>query len=108
MHTGRPESLLRCALRTTGDRFVVAGEIDEANASALGERLYAQPVATLDLANVTFFSAAGLRVLLTLGPIACAEGVVVDVHCSPPVWRILELCDCRDVPGLRFVRGAER
>ena len=103
MQTGRSENLTRCGLIRSGHRLAVSGEIDEANASALGKHIgaaFGTGVTVVDLSEVTFFSAAGLRAVLGLGPIATRHGVDVRVRCSPQVWRVVELCGIPSIGGL--------
>ncbi|GAA3392522.1 STAS domain-containing protein [Cryptosporangium minutisporangium] len=103
MRMGHSGNLSRCDLTRTGACLAIAGEIDEDSASPLVERAAAAiggGVTRLDLSGVTFFSAAGVRVLVLLGGSAEAEHVVVRVTCSMIVWRILELCGIRQVTGL--------
>ncbi|MFG1922305.1 STAS domain-containing protein [Cryptosporangium sp. NPDC048952] len=100
MQTGRWASPTRCGLTRSGHRLEVSGEIDEANANALGTHLgeaLDDGVTVVDLTAVTFFSAAGVRMLLEVGR---GAAVAVRVCCSPQVWRILDVCGVPAVDGL--------
>ncbi|WP_143175369.1 STAS domain-containing protein [Cryptosporangium aurantiacum] len=105
MHTGRSESLVRCDLTRSGECLAITGEIDEANASALADRIgaaLADRITLLDLRGVTFFSAAGVRMLLLVGPAVGVTDSGLRVRCSTAVWRIVALCGVAEVSGLLF------
>jgi anti-anti-sigma factor len=105
MHVGRSELLAGCKVGWSDGRITLSGDIDELNADTVAERIRtgianATTVPVLDLTGVTFFSAAGVRLLMAVAAAARAADVVVRVTCSPTVWRIADLCGGTDVPGL--------
>ena len=81
----------------------VAGEIDLATAPTLStylsthlENSNRRPVLVLPLADVSFLSCAGLRVLLATQHEATAHQTELRlVHCSPAVLRLLQLPSLR-------------
>ncbi|WP_035855074.1 STAS domain-containing protein [Cryptosporangium arvum] len=101
MQTGRSAGPVRCGPVRSGHRLAVSGEIDQANAAALGVALE-DGVTVLDLTGVTFFGVAGVRVPLEIGAVAAGRGHVVRVSCSSPVRRVLEVCDLPAVAGLEL------
>jgi anti-anti-sigma factor len=103
----RSETVARCELSWSDGRLAVAGEIDAANAGAIADRMHAAittDVRVIDLSEVTFFSAAGVRMLLAAGASARMLDSVVLVPCPPPVWMILDLCDLPAISGLSLER----
>jgi anti-anti-sigma regulatory factor len=105
MHVGRSELLAGCTVSWSDDRITLAGDVDELNADPVAERLCAGianafTISTLDLTGVTFFSAAGVRLLMKVGAVAHAADAIVHVTCSPVAWRIAVLCGATDFPGL--------
>ncbi|WP_405009257.1 STAS domain-containing protein [Kitasatospora sp. NBC_01539] len=80
-------------------RVRVAGEIDQDNAAVLRDALLALPAGTpraidLDLRDVTFIDCAGLNILLELRQHGLTAGFPVRLRAaSPPVVRLLDVCD---------------
>jgi anti-anti-sigma regulatory factor len=113
MHVGRSELLAGCTVTWSDDRIILTGDVDELNADAVAERLRAgianaSTISTLDLTGVTFFSAAGVRLLSKVGAVARAADAIVHVTCSPVAWRIAILCGATDFPGLVLDRVSHR
>lgn len=105
MHVGRSELLAGCTVTWSDGRVTLAGDIDELNADDIAERVCAgvanpSRVSDLDLTAVTFFSAAGVRLLAKVAAAACMADAIVHVTCSPTVWRIADLCGGTELPGL--------
>ena len=77
--------------------IVVEGEVDAANADAVGD--YAAGVSSrgrqlvLDLSRLDFFGVEGFSVLRTVGAQCAANGVQWVVVPGPAVARVLRLCD---------------
>lgn len=99
----RSEALADCTLTWAGHRLVVAGDIDEANADALTDRITAavdDATGVIDLCGVRFFGAAGIRMLIRVGAHARHTGRSVQVTCSPVVLRTLGYCGLTGIDGL--------
>lgn len=105
----RSERLAGCGLTWLGDGVLVAGEIDHGNADILADRLcvaIADTVRLVDLTAVTFFGAAGIRLLVSIAAAARNAGVTVRVNCSPVVRRVIGLCGVIEIAGLALLDGA--
>src|SRR5262245_35289100 len=105
MRMGRSELLAGCMVTWTDGRITLSGDIDELNADAIADRMCARmtggnTISTVDLTGVTFFSAAGIRMLAKIGVAARHRDAIVHVTCSPKVWRIVALCGGSALPGL--------
>jgi anti-anti-sigma factor len=105
MHVGRSEPLAGCTISWSDGQVTLAGDIDELNADTIAERVCggvasAATISALDLTGVTFFSAAGVRLLAKVAAAACMADAIVHVTCSPTVWRIADLCGGTEFPGL--------
>jgi anti-anti-sigma factor len=84
----------------------VAGEIDQDNAEAVTRRVVAAVTAGvvhLDLSDVTFFGAAGVRVILAGHQILPPEAPSLRVACSPIVLRVIRTCGLAGAGRLRAV-----
>jgi anti-anti-sigma factor len=89
-------------------RIRIVGEIDMATIGALRTALTEIADAAtsgcrllVDVAGVTFLSAAGVRVLRQAGErVRSAGGVFAIDQPSPVVERVLQACGCDDVVGL--------
>src|SRR5262245_16390192 len=97
MHVGRSELLAGCTVTWADGQVFLAGDSDELNADIIAERVCAgigrqATVSALDLRAVSFFSAAGVRLLAKIAAAACMADAIVHVTCSPTVWRIADLC----------------
>jgi anti-anti-sigma factor len=97
-HPLRPtSSLVLDVHRTASDRVVVtaSGELCAFGAPAVASRLRpavdAARLLVVDLRDVTFFAAAGARVLVELRRLADDRGVAVELAPSPQVRRVLTL-----------------
>ena len=79
----------------------VDGEIDVATADqlrgALQHAFAIDPTALIDMGGVTFFDAAGLRVVLQVAESRNGAGPVTLVN-APRVARVLELVGLADLP----------
>src|SRR5512142_3131736 len=90
-----------CEVVCSPGHISVSGEIDIANAAAIGRRIRAAMVAerlVVDCRAVTFLDVAALRMLTHLGAAARATGTVVCLRCSPAVAEMLDLCGLRELP----------
>src|SRR5436190_22317215 len=91
---------------TEGDppTLKVAGELDVSTADqldlALASALSADPRVVVDMADVTFFDAAGVRVLLHYAASRNGTGPLTIHDASPRVVRILELLGLTDLLSL--------
>ena len=88
----------------------VDGEIDMSTADqlrrALEETLSANPEAVIDMAGVTFFDAAGLRVVLQFAACRNGSGPLRLTNASR-VARVLELVGLRDLPSIHINDGGD-
>jgi len=97
-----PFTVARQALGDGAHRVAVCGEVDLATAEALSEALTAtitRPrtrLVILDLEQVSFMDASGVRVLLAAEQLSEQRGTVLRIdRCSARVVRVLELCGVR-------------
>jgi anti-sigma B factor antagonist len=88
----------------------VAGEIDLSTAdqlrTALQEALAADPKVVVDMAGVTFFDAAGLRVVLQLAASRDGAGPLELLN-APRVARILELVGLSESTSIVIRDGSD-
>jgi anti-anti-sigma regulatory factor len=61
----------------------------------------------LDLTQVRFFSAAGIRIMFTAGAATAGLDGGLQVVCSAVVMRILEICKFTRIDGLRLSAASE-
>lgn len=90
-----------CTFQRIGDELRFVGAIDASNAEDLAARATAEVktgVACLDLSQVRFFGAAGVRMLFAVHAAALDGGM--RVVCSPEVMRTLRVCRVTRVDGL--------
>jgi anti-anti-sigma factor len=83
---------------------LIGGELDAFTADDVAERLVAEVlngIDKVDLSEVEFFGAAGVRILLAGGDAAHAQGVTLDVACPRSVMRVLDVCAVAEEDGLR-------
>lgn len=103
-HHGRPTLTLRVVEHPDHTDLVARGEIDLDTAHLLSrcgtiaQRNHPQPL-VLDLSAVTFFSAAGLRALLTLRRNANPHAPLRLLGASPTVRHVLDLVGLTDTFG---------
>jgi anti-anti-sigma factor len=82
--------------RRHGDVLVLSGEIDLPNAAAVSDWIashVAAGVVHLDLSQVTYCGAAGVRALLAGRDALPPGGATLAMTCSPLVLRVLQICD---------------
>lgn len=97
------EFLTGCEVVWSTGSITISGEIDVANAPALGQRMRAlvrTGQLVVDCRSVTFLDIAGLRMLAEVGVAALAAGVTVCLRCSPVVTELMDLCGVRELPGV--------
>jgi anti-anti-sigma factor len=97
-----PSRTTRCALYRDGAVLRLVGDIDLANWTRVGSRVAAEVgagVVTLDLTEVHYFGAAGVRVVLT-GFGARSSGAVLEVRCAPAVFRVMRISGLLGTDGL--------
>jgi anti-anti-sigma factor len=83
-----------CSVRRDGAAVRLTGEIDEANWAMIAKRIALEVGAGavhLDLTQLRYCGAAGVRALLQ-GRQALPPGSALHLSCSPPVFRVLEIC----------------
>jgi anti-anti-sigma factor len=91
-----------CSVRRDGTAVRLTGEIDEANWSAIAERIALEIAAgavRLDLTQLGYCGAAGVRALLH-GRRALPSGSTLHLTCSPLVFRVLHICGLVGAEGL--------
>jgi anti-anti-sigma factor len=96
---------LRCDVQRIGDELWFSGAVDESNADDLTALAVAEiraGIVCLDLSQVRFFAAAGIRLLFATRSAAAALDGRVRVVCSREVMRTLELCRLTAIDGLRM------
>jgi anti-anti-sigma factor len=90
--------------RRDGSVLRIGGEVDAFTADDVAERLVAEVrdgIAHVDLSEVEFFGAAGVRVLLAGGGAAQLQGMTLDVVCPRTVMRVLDVCAVAEEDGVR-------
>jgi anti-sigma B factor antagonist len=103
-----PRFAVRRMIMAEGYRLVVRGEVDLATAPTLADRVTEaerdRPRALeVDLAEVSFMSAAGVRVLLDAAHRAQSEGRrLVVVNPQPPIRRLFALLEVDRLLDIRF------
>jgi anti-anti-sigma factor len=83
-----------CWIRRDGAVLRISGEIDQANWAVVADNIVGAVrtgVVRVDLTEVGFCGAAGVRALLR-GRAAVPAGSVLILTCPPVVFRILEVC----------------
>lgn len=99
-----------CGVQRVGDRLLFFGEIDESNADELATRAVSEiraGVVGLDLSQVRFFAAAGVRMISAARTAMASLDGGVGVVCSPEVLRTLQLCRYTGVDGLRVTAAPQ-
>lgn len=99
-----------CGVRRVGDNLLFFGEIDQSNADDLAARAVAgiqTGIVCLNLSQVRFFSAAGIRMMVAAHTAATSVTGGLRVVCSAEVMRILQLCRLTGVDGLRLTPAPE-
>lgn len=84
----------------------LTGDVDYDSAAAVTERVVAAVTAGvthLDLSEVSFFGAAGVRAVLTGHEALPAHVTALRVSCSPVVLRVLQTCGLVGVGRLQIV-----
>lgn len=95
-----------CSVRRDRDSLRLSGEIDVGNVAAVSARIQAEiraGVVHLDLSEVGYCGAAGLRALLAGRDALRDRGGVLRLTCSPVVLRILRICELIDSAGMIVV-----
>ena len=90
--------------RRDGSVLLIGGELDAFTADEVAERLVAEVldgVKKVDLSEVEFFGAAGVRILLAGGDAAQGQGLTLDVACPRSVLRVLDVCAVAEEDGVR-------
>ena len=91
-----------CSIRRDGPVLRVVGDIEQANWHDVADRIAAEiraGAACLDLTQVRFFGAAGVRALMK-GCEARPGGVTLHLSCAPVVFRALQVCGLLTMGGL--------
>jgi anti-anti-sigma factor len=94
--------ITRCALYRDGAVLRLVGDIDIGNWVGVGSQVAAEVgagVVTLDLTEVHYFGAAGVRVVLT-GHAARPSGATLEVRCAPAVFRVMRISGLVGADGL--------
>ncbi len=89
-------------MRREGHVLRLVGEIDDANAARVTERVVADVragVDRIDLSGVHYCGAAGIRAVLA-GRDALPPGAVLELICSPAVSRAVWVCGVTSAPDL--------
>jgi anti-anti-sigma factor len=97
-----PSRATRCSLYRDGAVLRLVGDIDLGNWFGVGNRVAAAVgagVRTLDLTEVHYFGAAGVRVVLH-GHGARSEGATLEVRCAPAVFRVMRISGLVGADGL--------
>jgi len=92
--------------RRDGTVLRIGGDLDAFTAEEVAERLVAEVldgIKKVDLSEVDFFGAAGVRILLAGGDAAQGRGVMLDVACPRSVMRVLDVCVVAEEDGLRVL-----
>jgi anti-anti-sigma factor len=90
--------------RRDGSVLWIGGDLDAFTADDVAERLVAEVrngIVKVDLSEVEFFGAAGVRILLAGGVAAQGQGVMLDVACPRSVMRVLDVCALAEEDGVR-------
>jgi anti-anti-sigma factor len=90
--------------RRDGSVLRIGGELDAFTADEVAARLVAEVldgIEKVDLSEVEFFGAAGVRILLAGGDAAQGQGVTLDVACPRSVMRVLDVCAVAEEDGVR-------
>jgi anti-anti-sigma factor len=90
--------------RRDGSVLRIGGDLDAFTADDVAERLVAEVhdgIEKVDLSEVEFFGAAGVRILLAGGDAAQGVGVMLDVACPRSVMRVLDICAVAEEDGVR-------
>lgn len=91
-----------CTIRQDGPVLRLIGDIEQANWREVADRIAAEVRAgatRLDLTQVRFFGAAGVRALMK-GCEARPSGVTLHLSCAPVVFRALQICGLLTMGGL--------
>jgi anti-anti-sigma factor len=99
-----------CGVQRVGDQLLFFGEIDESNADELATRAVAEiraGVVRLDLSQVRFFAAAGVRMMSAARIATNSHDAGLRVVCSPEVMRTLRMCRYTGVDGLRVTTAPD-
>jgi len=92
--------------RRDGTVLRIGGDLVAFTAEEVAERLVAEVldgIKKVDLSEVDFFGAAGVRILLAGGDAAQGRGVMLDVACPRSVMRVLDVCAVAEEDGLRVL-----
>jgi anti-anti-sigma factor len=93
-----------CTIRRDGSVLRLIGDIEQANWRNIADRIAAEihsGATRLDLTQVRFFGAAGVRALMK-GCEARPGGVALQLSCAPVVFRALQICGLLTMSGLVF------
>lgn len=99
-----------CGVQRIGDELWFFGEIDESNTEDVTTRAVAEVgegIVGLDLSQVRFFGAAGIRILSAIGSAATSPDGGMRVVCSPEVMRTLRVCRVTGIDGLLLAVAPE-
>lgn len=99
-----------CGVQRVGDQLLFFGEIDESNADDLAARAASEiraGVVRLDLSQVRFFAAAGVRMMAAARTATSPRDGGLRVVCSPEVIRTLRVCRYTGVDGLLVTPAPE-
>jgi anti-anti-sigma factor len=91
-----------CTIRRDGPVLRLIGDIEQANWQDVADRIAAEIRAgavRLDLTQVRFFGAAGVRALMK-GCEARPGDVILQLSCAPVVFRALQICGLLNISGL--------
>lgn len=105
-----PFRTTRCSLYRDGAVLRLVGDIDLANWVGVSGRVAAEVgagVVTLDLTEVHYFGAAGVRVVLT-GLGARSSGGPLEVRCAPAVFRVMRISGLVGTDGLQVTEYSQQ
>ena len=91
-----------CTIRRDGPVLRLVGDIEQGNWREVADRIAAEiraGASRLDLTQVRFFGAAGVRALMK-GCEARPGGVTLHLSCAPVVFRALQICGLLTMGGL--------
>jgi anti-anti-sigma factor len=100
-----PQTTASCRVPDAPGVLRLTGDIDQDNVTAVTERVIAAVNAGathLDLSEVSFFGAAGVRAVLTGHQALPPHVTALRVTCSPIVLRVLHACGLAGPAQLRL------
>ncbi|GAB1690480.1 hypothetical protein KRM28CT15_22830 [Krasilnikovia sp. M28-CT-15] len=105
----RAESAESCVAQRDGPVLRVTGDIDQGNWIDLADRVAAEVrtgLVHLDLTQVSFFGAAGIRALMYARD-DLPPGRTLHVSCAPMVLHAMRICGLLTLTGLVVTPGAD-